>query len=116
LVQGRDSRIRGRRLRDRGRVSRGGAIDYRGALEAVERILNRGGNAEDVLREVLAALRSRGISFASVQVAGSNGLGDALAVAEQGEWIVAPVVPDGPEIGSLALAADDRAFGERVAP
>jgi len=25
------------------------AIDYRGALEAVERILNRGGGAEDVL-------------------------------------------------------------------
>jgi len=96
-------------------VSRGGAIDYPGALEAVERILNRGGNAEDVLREVLAALRSRGISFASVQVAGRNGLGDALAVGEQGERIVAPVVHEGSEIGSLALAADDRAFVERVA-
>jgi hypothetical protein len=96
-------------------VSRGGPVDYRGALEAVERILNRGGNAEDVLREVLAALRLRGISFASVQVAGRNGLGDALVVGEQGERIVAPVVHEGSEIGSLALAADDRAFVERVA-
>ena len=43
-------------------MSRGDSIDYPGALEAVERILNRGGNAEDVLRGVLAALRSRGIS------------------------------------------------------
>jgi hypothetical protein len=40
------------------------AIDYRGALEAVERILNRGGDAEDVLRGVLEALGARGISFA----------------------------------------------------
>jgi hypothetical protein len=96
-------------------VSRGGAIDYRGAIEAVERILNRGGSAEDVLREVLAALRSRGISFASVQVAGRDGLGDALADGERGQRIVAPVVHEGSEIGSLALAADDRAFVERVA-
>ena len=76
-------------------MSRGGAIDYPGALEAVERILNRGGNAEDVLREVLAALRSRGISFASVQVAGRNGLGDALAVGEQREALAVPVVYGG---------------------
>jgi hypothetical protein len=40
------------------------AIDYRGAPEAVERILNRGGDAEDVLRGVLEALGARGISFA----------------------------------------------------
>ena len=37
-------------------------IDYRGALEAIERILNRGGNADDILRASLEALRLRGIS------------------------------------------------------
>ena len=92
-----------------------GATDHRGALEAVERILNRGGDAEIVLQAVLEALRSRGISFARLQLAGRNGLSDALAVGKQGEGIVAPVVYEGAEIGSLELAAGDRAFVERVA-
>ena len=96
-------------------MSSGGAIDYRGALEAVERILNRGGNAEDVLRAVLEALHSRGISFARVQLAGSDGLTDGFAVGEPDEGIAAPVVYGGSEIGSLELAVDDRAFVERVA-
>jgi hypothetical protein len=96
-------------------VSRGDAIDHRGALEAVERILNRGGDAEDVLRAVLEALRSRGISFASVQLAGSDGLSAALAVGERAEAIAVPVVYEGSEVGSLELAANNRAFVETVA-
>ena len=35
------------------------ADTYRGALEAVERILNRGGDADDVLRRVVEALHDR---------------------------------------------------------
>jgi hypothetical protein len=96
-------------------VSGGSAVDYRGALEAVERILNRGGDAEGVVRAVLEALRSRGIAFARVQLAGRSGLREALAVGEEREAMVAPVVYEGSEIGSLELAADDRAFVERVA-
>jgi len=96
-------------------VSSGGAIDYRGALEAVERILNRGGDAEDVLRLVLAALHARGISFARLQLAGSDGLTDGFAVGEQREGMAAPVVYQGSEIGSLELAAGDHVFVERVA-
>jgi hypothetical protein len=68
------------------------AIDYRGALEAVERILNRGGDAEDVLRGVLEALGARGISFARVQLAGSDGLNVGLTVGEQREAVAVPVV------------------------
>jgi hypothetical protein len=96
-------------------VSRSRAIDYRGALEAVERILNRGGEAEDVLPAVLEALRSRGISFGRVQLAGSDGLGGGLAVGGPGQGIAAAIVYEGSEIGSLELAVDDRAFVERVA-
>jgi hypothetical protein len=91
------------------------ATDYRGALEAVERILNRGGDADVVLQAVLEALRLRGISYARLQLAGRDGLNAALEVGEQGEGIVAPVVYGGEEIGSLELAAGDRAFVERVA-
>ncbi len=88
-----------------------GEIDYGGALEAVERILNRGGDAEDVLRGVLDAFDARGISFARVQLAG----GDGLEVGERRVSIAAPVSYEGSEIGSLEVAADDRAFVERVA-
>jgi hypothetical protein len=88
-----------------------GEIDYRGALEAVERILNRGGDAEDVLRGVLDALGARGISFARLQLAGGGG----LEVGERRASIAAPVAYEGSEIGSLEVAADDRAFVERVA-
>ena len=91
------------------------AIDYRGALEAVERILNRGGDAEDVLRGVLEALGARGISFARVQLAGSDGLNVGLTVGEQREAVAVPVVYEGLEVGSLELATDDRALAERVA-
>jgi len=91
------------------------AIDYRGALEAVERILNRGGDAEDVLRRVLEALGGRGISFARLRLAGSDGLDAGLTVGEQREAVAVPVVYEGLEVGSLELATDDRAFAERVA-
>jgi hypothetical protein len=88
-----------------------GEIDYCGALEAVERILNRGGGAEDVLRGVLEALAARGILFARIQLTG----GDGLEVGERRQSIAAPVAYEGSEIGSLEVAADDRAFVERVA-
>jgi hypothetical protein len=37
-----------------------------GALEAVERILNRGGDADNVLREVVEALHERAIAWAGI--------------------------------------------------
>jgi hypothetical protein len=41
--------------------------DYRGALEAVDRILNRGGADEDVLRAVVAVVRERtGLEIAAI--------------------------------------------------
>jgi len=41
---------------------------YRGALEAVDRILNRGGTDEDVLRSVVEAVRERtGLEIVSIR-------------------------------------------------
>src|SRR2546430_11402986 len=114
LVPGCDPRVRGRRLRDRARVSGSNSSYYAGALEAVERIVNRGGNAHDVLRATLEALRSRGISPAQLQLAGKDSLVDGLAMDEDADVIIAPVVYRGSEVGSLELAAD-RVFVERVA-
>ena len=96
-------------------MSGSNSSNYAGALEAVERIVNRGGNADDVLRATLEALRSRGISPAQLQLAGKDSLVDGLAMDEDADVIIAPVVYRGSEVGSLELAADDRVFVERVA-
>ena len=56
-----------------------------GALEAIDRILNRGGEADDVLRAVVAALVERG---------GCSWAG--ILFAEEGELVL------GPEAGVLA--------------
>jgi hypothetical protein len=95
-------------------MSQGASIDYRGALEAVERILNRGGEADEVLQEVLEVLRARGVAFGRVRVAGNGRLTDGPSVGE-GAGIVSPVVFGEAEIGSLELAVSDAAFVERVA-
>jgi hypothetical protein len=95
-------------------VNQGASIDYRGALEAVERILNRGGEPDLVLQEVLKALRSRGVAFGKVRFAGNGRLLDGPSVGD-GDGIVLPVVSGGAEIGSLELAVSDVAFAERVA-
>jgi hypothetical protein len=96
---------------------------YRGALEAVDRILNRGGEVDDVLRDVVAVLRERagfdwaGIAFVEgdrLQLGPSAGTptGDAESV---------PVAYEGRRVAELQVVpgvADDhdgRAFLERVA-
>ena len=64
--------------------------DYRGALEAVDRILNRGGDDGDVLRAVVEVVRERtGLDIVSIRA-------DALEVRPE---------PDG----------EGRAFLDRVA-
>jgi hypothetical protein len=96
-------------------VTASGAFDPHGALEAVERILNRGGNADEVLRSVLDALHTRGVQSARVRFLDDKRLADGPAVGAEAARIVSPVMYEGSEIGSLELAADNRAFVERVA-
>jgi hypothetical protein len=87
------------------------AVDRRGALEAVERILNRGGEPRQVLAEVLEALRARGMAYGAVRYGG-----DTVETGVPGRSTISkPIVARGAEVGSLTLAADDEAFVERVA-
>jgi hypothetical protein len=76
-------------------------IDQRGALEAVERIVNRGGEPEKVLRAVLDALHARGITYAAVRVGQKQ-----LTVGSETEAVTS---------GPLVVATDDKAFVDRVA-
>ena len=90
-----------------------------GALEALDRVLNRGGDADDVLRETLRILHALypyvGIRFVEegALVAGPSVGAAAAAAAEE-----VPIVYGGIEVARLDVAGaapDDRAFLERVA-
>ena len=95
---------------------------HRGALEAVERILNRGGDADDVLRAVVAAVHERLPHFARVGIAfmeeGRLELGPE-AGSGAGEELRALVTFEGAPVAELVVhrteARDDQAFLERVA-
>jgi hypothetical protein len=84
-------------------------VNSAAALEAVERVLNRGGEPEYVLRTVLEALHARGISYAAVRFAGRE-----LATGEVADAVEAPIVFDGAKVGTLALCGADAAFVGRV--
>ena len=95
---------------------------YRGALDAVERILNRGGDADDVLRGVVAAVQERIPHFTRVGIAfvedGRLELGPEAGTGE-GDKLRALVTFEGAPVAELIAhrtePADDQPFLERVA-
>ncbi len=87
-----------------------------GALEAVDRILNRGGEADEVLRAVLAALHERGVPYAALRFVEEGRLVDGPVVGEPVSGAIAvPVSYRGERVGELEAAVDDVALLERVA-
>lgn len=102
--------------------------DQRGALEAIERILNREPDADEVLRQSVAALAERverydwaGISFVEDDgLAPGPASGDAGAA---GSRLAVPVVHEAQAVGELAVASrepdalgpEDEELLERVA-
>ncbi len=92
-----------------------------GALEAIDRILNRGGDADEVLRDVVAVLHRDyswvGISFVED---GELVLGPAQGVQSTVARIAIPISYENNVVAELGVSADelnpaDRAFLERVA-
>ena len=98
------------------------ADGYRGALEAVERILNRGGDADDILREVVGTLQERIPHYARVGIAfmeeGRLELGPEAGGGD-GEEVRSLVTFEGTPVAELIVrrtdTADDGPFLERVA-
>ncbi len=94
--------------------------DRRRTLEALDRILNRGGDADDVLRDVV---RTLGALYDSVAIAfvedGELAVGPTHGERpEEGALATFPIVFDGSPVGELQVApapADDHRFLERVA-
>jgi putative methionine-R-sulfoxide reductase with GAF domain len=96
---------------------------HSGALEAVDRILNRGGDADEVLRQVVDVLYERLEGCTWVGISFVEG-GELVLGPERGERTAeetaVPISYEGrvvAELGVVAdgLDADDRAFLERVA-
>ena len=95
---------------------------YSGALEAIDRILNRGGETDDVLRAVVIVLRERFGREVEIRFAHGEGLaprseaGTGDPAAPRSSF---PVPFEGTRVAELAVAwepdADGRAFLERVA-
>ena len=95
---------------------------YGGALEAIDRVLNRGGDADEVLRQVVGVLH--GIDYYSWV---------GISFVEEGELVLGPVQGERTaepttipisyennvvaELGVVAgeVGTEDRAFLERVA-
>jgi hypothetical protein len=93
--------------------------ERRGTLEAVDRILNRGGDADDVLRDVLRALFQL-YEYVAIAFVEGDGIveGPALGAADEH---AAPdrydIVFQGRKVAELHVSAygEDREFLERVA-
>ena len=88
-------------------------------LEALDRILNRGGDADDVLRSVVRVLATEpeiawaGISFFEE---GKLSLGPAAGEADETRRVRLPVTFQGSNVGELWVDGEaERAFLERVA-
>ena len=92
-----------------------------GALEAVDGILERGGDADDVLRQVVAALHEQaGYSWAGILFVeeGELVLGPHAGRPIEARRTSVPVVWQGDRVAELAVddaPEEDRMFLERVA-
>jgi hypothetical protein len=81
----------------------------------IEEILERGGDADEVLRSVLGALHKQGIPYAAIRFVEDGQLVDGPSVGAPTNALSVPVRYEGNTVGALVLATDDASFAERVA-
>ena len=92
---------------------------HSGALEAVERVLSRGGEADDVLRQVVAILHERLDSFARISFVEGDSLAPGPSAGDETETTAFPIAFQGRRVADLEaggeLSSEDTALLERVA-
>ena len=92
---------------------------HSGALEAVERVLSRGGEADDVLRQVVAILHERLGCFVRISFVETDDLVPGPVAGDETETTAFPIAFQGRRVADLEaggeLTQDDRALMERVA-
>jgi len=90
-----------------------------GALEAIERVLSRGGEADDVLRQVVAILHEQLGRFVRISFVEADGLVPGPGAGDETATTAFPIAFQGSRIADLEaggeLTAEDTALLERVA-
>jgi hypothetical protein len=86
------------------------------AVAEVERLAAAGGDADEVLRAVVAAVHDAGVPWIAVRFNEEGTLVDGPAAGTRpDETIAEPVSYNGERIGELEAAGVDEAFLERIA-
>jgi hypothetical protein len=89
------------------------------ALEAVERVLDRGGDADEVLRQVVAILHERLGRFVRISFVEADGMAPGPAAGEESATTAFPVSFQGRAVAELEaggeLAQEEIELLERVA-
>jgi hypothetical protein len=92
---------------------------HSGALEAVEHMLTQGGEADDVLRQVVAILHERLGRFVRISFVEADGLVPGPAAGDETETTAFPIAFQGSRVADLEasgeLSSEDTALLERVA-
>ena len=92
---------------------------HSGALEEVERVVNRGGEADDVLRQVVATLHERLERYVRISFVEADRLAPGPAAGDEGSTTAFPIAFQGSRVADLEvsgeLTTEDRALVERVA-
>jgi hypothetical protein len=92
---------------------------HKGALAAVEQLLNEGGEADEVLRRVVALLHEQLGGFVRISFVEDGELVPGPAAGDVVEATAFPIVFQGRRVADLEAAAeltpDDRTLLERVA-
>ncbi len=90
-----------------------------GALEEVERVVDRGGDADDVLRDVVATLHEQLGRFVRISFVENDRLSPGPAAGEESETTSVPIEFEGRRVAELELGGaasdDEHALLERVA-
>ena len=94
-------------------------MSHSGALEAIERVLNRGGEADDVLRQVVAILHERLGRYVRISFVEEDRLVPGPAAGDEGSTTAFPIAFQGARVADLELSGEltpeDRTLAERVA-
>jgi hypothetical protein len=85
------------------------------AYAAAAAVVERGGDADDILRGVLAALHEHGVGYAAIRFVEDGNLVPGPSAGAGEPAVTVAVEFDGQSVGELALSDDDPGLATRVA-
>jgi hypothetical protein len=85
------------------------------AYAAAAAVVERGGDADDILRGVLAALHEHGVAYAAIRFVEDGNLVPGPSAGTGEPAVTVPVEFQGQSVGELALSDDDPGLAARVA-